>query len=303
MPARTKDSGTRGTRLVTMRELNSRGRFGNQLLQRSFVKAYAQERQAAWGVTPWVGRHLFGLDDPGIAAILPKFAEMLQDGDSHRPVAPVGDELIGYDYAGWCQFPTAWWNTERRKVWQDYQPTAEWLDRLRPISEAFSRSGVTIGIQIRRGDYGLGSCYDAITPIEWYLHWLDGYAQYYSCPVRLFIATEDRELVEAFAKYNPSTVESLGVCLRADPYPHCYYLPEDIESGRAHLLDWFPEWYALTQCNVLLAANSTFSLTAAMASRKSPVFWRPAWEWESFVREDVWNCLPLRLDCPRKATP
>jgi hypothetical protein len=116
----------------------------------------------------------------------------------------------------------------------------------------------------------------------------------------LFIATEDRELVEPFAEYSPVTVESLGVELRAEPYPRYNYLPEDIEGRQAHLLDWFPEWYALTQCDVLLAANSTFSLTAAMASRKQPKFWRPAWEWKSFVQEDVWNCLPLRLDCPRR---
>lgn len=185
-------------------------------------------------------------------------------------------------------------------VWQDYQPTKAWRNRLQPITDAFLQPGTTIGIQIRRGDYGLGSCYDAFTPIEWYTDWLDMFWQSYQ-PARLFVATEDRELVEVFAKYDPVTVESLGVSLWTNPYPHCCYLPEDIESGKAHLLDWFPEWYALTQCNVLLAANSTFSLTAAMASRKAPEFWRPAWDWGSFIREDVWNCLPLRLDCPREA--
>jgi hypothetical protein len=256
---------------------------------------------------PWVGKHLFGLDDPGIATILPKFEERVRDGDVHRPVPPIDDELIGCDYAGWCQFPTAWWTPERREVWQDYQPTGQWQERLRPITEAFSLPGVTIGIQIRRGDYGMGSCYDAITPLEWYTDWLSRCWSMLIDPLlgfparRLFIATEDRGLVEPFAEYSPVTVESLGVELRAEPYPRYNYLPEDIAGGQAHLLDWFPEWYALTQCDVLLAANSTFSLTAAMASRKQPKFWRPAWEWKSFVQEDVFNCLPLRLDCPRGA--
>lgn len=223
---------------------------------------------------------------------------MVQDGDVHRPVAPSGDELIGHDYAGWCQFPTAWWTAERRKVWNDYQPTQAWLERMNP---ALCKCGccTLIGIQIRRGDYGLGSCYDAITPVEWYKRWLDEHGDRIEYPV-VFIATEDRDLVEAFTEYRPETVESLGIELRAEPYPRYNYLPEDLTSGKPHILDWFPEWFMLTQCDILLAANSTFSLTAAMSSRKSPQFWRPAWESESFVREDVFNCLPLRLDCPRQ---
>jgi hypothetical protein len=255
---------------------------------------------------PWVGKHLFGLDDPGITTILPKFEERVRDGDVHRPVPPIGDELIGRDYAGWCQFPTAWWTPERRKVWQDYQPTSNWQRRLQPAIDRLYGCKV-IGIQIRRGDYGLGSCYDAITPVEWYLECLRFYETirkdipfWRPGSDRLFIATEDRGLVEQFAEYSPVTVESLGVKLIAEPYPHYNYLPEDLASGKPYLIDWFPEWYMLTQCDILLAANSTFSLTAAMASYKQPQFWRPAWESESFVREDVWDCLPLRLDCPRK---
>ena len=250
-------------------------------------------------MTPWVGEWLFGLDDLGITAILPKFDERVQDQDVHRPVPPGPGELIGYDYAGWCQFPTVWWNPERRKVWHDYRVTGAWWKRLWPVASKLLTSTV-IGVQIRRGDYGLGSCYDAITPVQWYLDWLSAHWQELEYP-KLFVATEDRELVEAFAKYDPQTVESLGIELRAEPYPRYNYLPEDLTSGKAHLLDWFPEWFMLTQCSVLLAANSTFSLTAAMASQKHPQFWRPAWAEKAFVKEDVFNCLPLRLDCPRKA--
>jgi hypothetical protein len=287
------------TNLITMTGLGSFGRFGNQLLERSFIKAWATEEGAAWGVTPWVGEYLFGLDDPGITAILPKYQERVQDGDVHRPIAPGPGELLGFDYAGWCQFPTAWWTPERRGVWSDYQPSDEWRARMLPAIDRIY-SPTIVGIQIRRGDYGLGSCYDAFTPVAWYLDWLVKHWSYLASP-RLFIATEDRELVEPFAVYKPDTVESLGIELHAEPYRHYNYLPEDLASGKPYLLDWFPEWYMLTQCDILLAANSTFSLTAAMASKLSPAFWRPAWETESFVKEDVWDCLPLRLDCPRKA--
>lgn len=222
----------------------------------------------------------------------------MRDGDVHRPVPPDAGELIGRDYAGWCQFPTAWWTEERRNVWDDYLPSAAWLDRLSPAVERLGYCTL-IGVQIRRGDYGQGSCYDAITPVQWYKDWLERNADRFDCPV-VFVATENRELVAEFRRYSTVTVESLGIELQDRPYPHYNYLPEDLASGKRHLIDWFPEWFMLTQCCVLLAANSTFSLTAAMASRKHPQFWRPAWAEKALVKEDVWDCLPLRLDCPRK---
>ena len=290
-----------------MRTLGSNGRWGNQLTQRAFIKAYAQENQAAWGVTPWVGKYLFGLDDPGVTEILPTFQERCHDGDVHRPIAPEPGEAIGYDYHGWCQFPTAWWAERhgRRGVWRDYVPAAEWLERLKPITEFAHDGSTVIGVQIRRGDYGQGTPYDAITPVDWYLDCLQKIWHCVRFP-KLFVATEDRDLVEVFAEYKPETVESLGVELKPEPYPFYNYLIEDVQSGKPHLLDWFPEWYGLNQCQVLLAANSTFPLTAAMAATASNgngsvSFWRPSQEKQAFVQEKVWDCLPLRLDCPRKA--
>jgi len=290
-------------RLITFRELGGRGRAGNQLIQRSFIKAYAAEHNSEWGVSPWVGSHLFGLQDPQVTETLPPFEEKCEAGDVHKPLPPDGDEAIGFDYEGWMQFPTSWWTPDRRTVWQDYQPTEAWLERLRPITDACAHAGITIGIQIRRGDYNQGSCYDAFTPLGWYTAWLGEHWESLDRP-SLFVATEDRLLLNQFSVFAPVTVESLGVELRAEPYPLYNYLPEDLASGKAHLLDWFPEWYALTQCDILLAANSTFSLTAAMvrsAAGKPVEFWRPSWEAQRFVREELWDCRPLRLDCPRKA--
>jgi len=219
------------------------------------------------------------------------------DNDPHRPVPPAITQLIGYDYSGWCQFPTGWWNASRQQVWGDYRPSPEWMERLNPAVR-FIGDCTLIGIQIRRGDYGQGSCYDAITPVEWYLDWLERHFNAIDRPV-VFVATEDRDIVREFAQYNPVTVEGAGIRLRTDPYPRYNYLTEDLVSRKPHLIDWFPEWYMLTRCDILLAANSTFSLTAAMASRRCPRFWRPSWSKRAFVQENVWNCLPLRLDCPR----
>jgi len=293
-----------GMATITMRQLGQRGRFGNTLLQRAFIRAYAADHRAEYRMPPTVLKHLFGLDDNLSTEDLPTYRERYENGDCHRPIPPIGDELLNHDFQGWAQHETQWWTPERRKVWTDYLPTQAWLERLRPITDCLAHNGTSIGIQIRRGDYNLGSCYDKFTPIEWYLDWLKDRWWKFAFVPKLFIATEDRELVEPFKAYRPQTVESLGVELRADPYPLYNYLPEDLASGKAHLLDFFPEWYALTQCDILLASNSTFSLTAAMVrsvAGKPVEFWRPSWEAQAFVREDLWSCRPLRLDCPRKA--
>lgn len=294
---------TVGMATITMRQLGQRGRFGNTLLQHAFIRAYAVEHGAEYQMPPTVLKHLFGLDDNLSTEDLPPYQEQYENGDCHRPLPPISDELLNHDFQGWAQHKTEWWTPERRKFWRDYRPTEAWLERLRPITEANRYdAGTVIGIQIRRGDYGQGSVYDSLTPVAWYIQWLKDHWWKFAFVPKLFIATEDRELVEPFAAYNPVTVESLGVELRAEPYPLYNYLPEDLASGKAHLLDWFPEWYALTQCDILLAANSTFSLTAAMvrSSAGKPVeFWRPSWEAQGFVREELWNCRPLRLDCPR----
>jgi hypothetical protein len=296
--------------MVTMRELGRRGRFGNQLFQRSFVKAYAAEHGADWQVSPWVGEHLFGLSDPPVTAELPRYEEQGESGDPHRPVPPESGTAVGFDYAGYCQFPTAWWTHQNRvTAWRDYRPSAVWRDRLQPAANRLCHGAATVvGVHIRRGDYGtFNSPYGDLTPVDWYLDWLTGHWTTLPTPVRLFIATEDRELVKVFAEYRPETVESLGVKLKSKPYPHYNYHPEDLASGKPYLIDWFPEWWLLTQCDVILAANSTFPMTAAMVAgvtRRTPSFWRPSWDVREFVQESLWDCRPLRLDCPsgRRAT-
>ena len=94
---------------VTFANLGHQGRFGNQLLQRSFVKAYAEERMVDWQVREWVGEHFFGLNDLPVTKQLPPFTEKCEQGDVHKPIPPHEDEAVNHDYAGWCQFPTSWW--------------------------------------------------------------------------------------------------------------------------------------------------------------------------------------------------
>jgi hypothetical protein len=80
--------------MITFSQLGGRGRYGNSLLQRSWIKAYATEHNSEWGVAPWVGSHLFGLQDPPVTETLPPFPEKCEAGDVHKPLPPEGDEAI-----------------------------------------------------------------------------------------------------------------------------------------------------------------------------------------------------------------
>jgi hypothetical protein len=56
-------------------------------------------------------------------------------------------------------------------------------------------------------------------------------------------------------------------------------------------MDFFPDWYFLSLCDVLLAPNSTFSVTAAMMGCN--YFWRSSLPQQKFVQEDPWDMYPL----------
>ena len=58
--------------MVQCTTLGRWGRFGNQLLQYAFARAYAERHGAVLEVPDWIGRRLFGLDDPYPSRELPR---------------------------------------------------------------------------------------------------------------------------------------------------------------------------------------------------------------------------------------
>jgi hypothetical protein len=58
-------------------------------------------------------------------------------------------------------------------------------------------------------------------------------------------------------------------------------------------VDFFPDWFLLTQCDILAISNSTFSFTAAMFSEYGDQFFRPTFEDEGLIPFDPWNSEPM----------
>ncbi len=61
-------------------------------------------------------------------------------------------------------------------------------------------------------------------------------------------------------------------------------------------MDFFPDLYFLTHCEVMLIPNSTFSFTAAMFSDTIHRIFRSDLPTQEFVEIDVWNEAPLTYD-------
>jgi hypothetical protein len=129
--------------------------------------------------------------------------------------------------------------------------------------------------------------------------WLEENWARFKNPV-LFIATETPSLVDEFADYSPVTANTLGVDLKKEPLRHYSYLDRDKRVREPWQMDFFPDWYLLSQCNVLVTPNSTFSFTAGMVSDNLQEFWRsslpPVSSPSGFEKLDIWNTVPLTHD-------
>ena len=278
--------------VVSMSKMGAMGRFGNELFQYASLFAYAQEHDCEFQCPAWVGEYLFDLPARPVTEKLPVFREARLNGEPlGYQLPPEGNEAVGHDFVGYCQWHTSWWTDERRVVWDLFQEEHQQV-RLLPALEFLHGDNTRIGLHIRRGDYGQGLPWDALTPVKGYLDWLAEWWPKLEQPV-LFIASEDRSLVAEFAAYDPQTVESLGVVLSTEPYPHYPYLKEDVASGDAHKIDFWPEWECLSRCHYLVCANSTYSFTAAMCDPWLKAFLRYDPAQAAIVQDDVWNTWPL----------
>lgn len=299
-------------RLIQMRTLGQHGRWGNMVFQASFLVTYGLRHSLIVETSPWPGEYLFGFAWRRPTANLPNRHERYPNqGDAKAPspdvirnnfpYPPHGDEFADCNFQGYAQWHTSWYTAAEREIIRALfaNPKQPWRDRMHsPVERLRSWGRDVIGLHFRRGDTGHKIFY--LTPVEWYTRWLYQTWHRFEQPV-VFIATEDAGDVERMRDRGMPwarhvvTAGDLGIGLDATPYAHYPYLPPDLRDGDAVQLDWFPDWWLLTQCDVIAFGNSTFSLTAAMVGRCREA-WRSSLQRRDFVKIEPWSCSPLTRD-------
>ena len=275
-----------------MSQLGQHGRFGNQLFQYAFLRIYARHYGLTLQTSPWVGEEMFDIPAAPVTVSLPPWKEPITtDRQPFANQPPPGRELRGRDFRGYAQWHTSFYRPYRKFIRELYRPAGHLHERMKePITRLREEGDTIIGIHLRRGDYGRLEFY--VTPVAWYITWLADNLPRFKHPA-VFVATESPELVHEFSACFPITAEKLGINLKQEPLPHYPYLPYDQRAREPWQMDFFPDWYLLSQCDVLVTPNSTFSFTAGMVSDNLKEFWRSSLPKGEFEQLDTWNTIPL----------
>lgn len=264
-PARTRNPQARG--LVQMSTLGANGRLGNQLLQYAFLRCYAERFGFEFEVPDWIGRVLYGLNDPLISRPLPQLKETEADllgclaGRQERVF--VNLDLWGY-FAGDTAVFAPW--RDRIRSW--FTPVATLADPIRVDLERLrANHGTLIAIHLRRGDFGTGQHW--IAPESWYLRWLEDIWGQLDRPL-LYIASDDAVIHRFFAAYKPVTAAALR------PAP----------PGAEFLVDFL----ALRSADVVAVSNSSFSVMATLLADGPQRTVRPDRRAGELVSYNPWSC-------------
>lgn len=309
------DAPYHGPSVVTMTGFGELGRFGNQVIQYMFLKSYSMRHNIEEIQVPqWVGGPLFGLSDRPVHRALPPVVEFpdtlanstftrdliefVKNSNKDRHVAELHPSILStthtsecvgqqnVDIWGWFQWHTSHFAPFKRHIQDTFEPIPAVKQHLDSIfkSQLRYKDGkrrTVIGLHMRLGDYQniAASSFGYCAPTSWYLEWLDSIWHTLDNPV-LFVASDDVDAVlRDFAKYDPITSDSMGMTM-----------PSEMKEMKA---GFFPDWYSLTQCDILAISNSTFSFTACLMNRqKDAKFFRAHYN-GGIVPIDPWNSDPV----------
>eukprot|EP00186_Timspurckia_oligopyrenoides_P001914 CAMPEP_0182447460 /NCGR_PEP_ID=MMETSP1172-20130603/16274_1 /TAXON_ID=708627 /ORGANISM="Timspurckia oligopyrenoides, Strain CCMP3278" /LENGTH=551 /DNA_ID=CAMNT_0024643905 /DNA_START=142 /DNA_END=1797 /DNA_ORIENTATION=+ len=299
-----------GPPVLTMTGFGELGRWGNQILQYAFLVSAAQKTGAKIQVPYWVGTDIFNLDNSLVERRLPaviedrtmkanstftdSFMEYIRASNGGKTVPEVFQDVLNpesstqlknSDVWGWFQWPTQQFLPHKQLILKTFAPIPALENHFQSIiTEKLRPNGqktTVVGLHLRLGDYKniAASSFGYCAPTSWYLDWLAKIWPTLENPV-LFVASDEIDTVlRDFAAYNPVTADMLG-CKMPEEY-------QDLKAG------FFPDWYMLTQCDVLAISNSTFSFTACMMNRRENAqFYRA--HYEHRIQEfDPWNADPI----------
>ena len=246
--------------MITMRRLGKYGRFGNQIFQYAFLRIASG---GDYQCPPWIGQYLFGHKDPPVTRKLRTTVRetKVYDADKSRVLGRNNINIEGH-----FQYHTSFYAPHRDSFCSWFQPVG---DVRTLVSGIVPSNGTTVGVHLRRGAYARRrrnrnpKQYFA-APTEWYTHWLSDNASRLTTPVTVFVASTSDEAKSDFPERLTSNVD-----ITAAPY--------------------YPDFYALTQCDVLLLSNSSFGFAASMLNSRAKEFWRPNSDRTGLEPYDPWN--------------
>lgn len=260
-------------------------RFGNQIFLYAFLKIYALEHNLRVETPAWIGQYLFGHNDAPISQSLPLVREQRQPYKlSDSAILNSLEPFKNVDFNGYFQFHTQYHARNKEYFQSLFKPVSEVEAKAKEALHLLRSKGKTVvGLHLRRGDYRSAHAavsYLTIAPSKWYKDWLDGFWETLDEPV-LFIASDEIEtVIGEFAEYNPITVKDLGV-----EFPEASF---------------YPDFYLLSQCDVLAISNSTFSFASAMLNEQGKFFFRPNLLKRKLIAFDPWNSEPLLRENPNE---
>ena len=253
--------------LVQMTTLGANGRFGNQLLQYAFLRCYAERFGFEFEVPDWIGRVLFGLDDPTISRALPQLKET--QADLHGCLAGRRDQVfVNVDLWGYFTSDTSVLAPWRDRIRSWFTPVPSLTDPIRADLERLrANHGTLVAIHLRRGDFGTDQHW--IAPESWYLRWLEETWSRLDRP-RLYIASDDAVIHRYFAAYEPVTAAGLR------PGP----------SGAEFLVDFS----VLRSADLVAVSNSSFSVMATLLADGPQQVVRPDRGRGGLISYNPWSC-------------
>ncbi|MEQ8999220.1 MAG: FkbM family methyltransferase [Coleofasciculus sp. B1-GNL1-01] len=253
--------------VITMSTLGKNGRFANQIFQYAFLKIYAKEHNLRVETPTWIGQYLFGHSEPPISKQFPLVIEETNEL-SEACIPAYKEGFHNVDFWGYFQYNTKYYAPHKEYFRSLFKPVPELERKMTAALERLrSRGKTVVGLHLRRGDYGYE--YFFVAPNEWYIDWLKGLWETLEEPV-LFIASDEPETVIGdFVEYNPITSQDLGIGLSEAQF--------------------YPDFYLLSQCDIVAISNSSFSFVACMLNEQGKFFFRPHLQSEKLIPFDPWN--------------
>ncbi|MDA9981560.1 hypothetical protein N9H39_02250 [Gammaproteobacteria bacterium] len=256
--------------VVAASRLGYKGHFGNQLFQYAWLRKCAESHGLVPATRFWIGRVLFGFDDPVYSEgkklhLINEFD--IDVADNAGTIA----NLSGCDVYGYFQFKTSYWRPFKDEWRRLYTHTPQFQKLMDDTIHKLRKRGKRlVAIHVRQHEMmpiAEGSPYFR-AGLASYLSWLSENASLLDGAV-LYVAADTPDVVEQFADYNPISAKDLG-----------FSMP---------VLSFLPDWWVCREADVLAIPNSTFSLTAAMLNEKATQFFRISPDTERLVPFDPWN--------------